>query len=165
MLSNESDSAATQEFASINRALKDDLANVSLYDQFPAGDRRRRLLASSSYDFLVENQRYQAAAEGKPYSQISSLFETMIQERPLPLNTPNPDERRREARAFLVASTAKSIEMLAGSGDLANARALTQRLLAYDNSEATKALIHKHAERAGQPGLLAAMAKPGTDRP
>ena len=59
-----------------------------------------------------------------------------------------------------VALTAKNIELLAGSGDLPNARNLAERLLAYDHSEATRALIQKHAERAGQPGLLTPAANP-----
>jgi hypothetical protein len=160
VLASESDFSAVQEFGAINRALKDERANLAVFDQLPPGDRRRRTLASSSSDYLVENRRYKDAAEARPYASISSVFELLIQERPLPTNTPNPEEFRRKQRESVVALTARNIELLAGSGDLPNARTLAERLLAYDNSEATRALIQKHAERAGQPTLLAPAANP-----
>jgi RNA polymerase sigma factor (sigma-70 family) len=139
----ERDFEATQEFASLNYALKDDQANLTLFDQFPPGDSRRKLLAGASFDYLVTNQRYQDAAEGKPYSTISSMFELLIEH-----DTPQDPENA-------ITLTAKNIEMLAGVGDLEHARALAARLLAYDNSPSTRAVIQQHAARAGQPNLLA----------
>jgi RNA polymerase sigma factor (sigma-70 family) len=153
MMADESDSAAAQEFGAINRYLKEDAANMALYDQLPDGDRRKRTLAASSYEYLVQNQRYKDAIEGRPYSSISSHFESMLQVRPA-AGLPNPEQIEKRQRESLVTSTARSIEALAGVGQLANAWTLAQRLLAYDNTETTKALIQKHAERAGQPGLL-----------
>ncbi len=154
------DRAALSEFATINKALKDEPANVAFLDQLPPGDRRRRTLASSSYDYLVANRRYSEAAEGRPYAMISSMFERNLEERPLPAGVPNPAEVRRESRNFTIANTAQDIEMLAGSGDLDNARSLAARLLAFDDSESTRALIQRHASRAGHPKLL-----PQLDRP
>ncbi len=52
------------------------------------------------------------------------------------------------------------IEALAGAGDLANARKLAERVLAYDATEATRALIQQRIERAGQPELLAPTRNP-----
>jgi RNA polymerase sigma factor (sigma-70 family) len=172
MMADESDYAAVSGFGSSNRYLKDDAANMALYDQLPDGDQRKRTLAASSYEYLVQNQRYKDAIEGRSYSNISSHFESMLQVRPA-AGLPNPEQiekRQRESlvtstarsieafekrqRESLVTSTARSIEALAGVGQLANARTLAQRLLAYDNTETTKALIQKHAERAGRPGLL-----------
>jgi hypothetical protein len=37
---------------------------------------------------------------------------------------------------------------------------LANRLLAYDTTEATKALLQKHLDRAGQPELLQQTRKP-----
>jgi hypothetical protein len=160
VLASESDSSAALEFGAINHALKDDGLTIALYDQLPGGDRRRRPLATTAYDSFVETQRYKDAAEVRPYSMISSMFEWNIQERPLAPSLPNSEEVRKRTRESAVAVTAKNIEMLAGSGDLAHARTLAQRLLAYDNSDATKALIQKHAERAGQPGLMSPTSNP-----
>ncbi len=44
--------------------------------------------------------------------------------------------------------------MLAGAGDLTHARTLAERLLAYDNSPETTALLSQHLTRAGQVDLL-----------
>ena len=155
MMADASDFQAVSEFGSINRALKDDAANIALFDQLPAGDRRRTSLAGSSYDYLVQQQRYADAIEGRSFSLISSVFESMLGQRPA-AGLPNPEEIEKRQRDSLIASTTRSIEALAGAGDLANARALAQRLLAYDNTEATLALIQQHAERARQPGLMTA---------
>jgi RNA polymerase sigma factor (sigma-70 family) len=153
---NEKDFEAVMEFGSINRALNDDAANVALYDQLPQGDRRRSTLAFSSRNYLVEKQRYADAVAGLSYGQMSSSFERTARESPIVPSGSNAGEYRAPGRDYVIAETAKSIEVLAGAGDLANARSLAQRLLAYDNSEATRALIQKHAARAGQPGLITA---------
>jgi hypothetical protein len=55
---------------------------------------------------------------------------------------------------FTVASTAKRIEALAGAGFTDQARDLGQKLLEVDGSAETKALLNKHAARAGKPGLF-----------
>jgi RNA polymerase sigma factor (sigma-70 family) len=156
----ETDSEALSEYAGANKALKDDAANVSLLDELPAGDRRRRTLASASDDYLLEKQRYNEAAEGKPYSSISSVFELMTQDRPIPAGAPDAAEVREKTRSFVITNTAKNIEMLAGVGDLAHARSLADRLLAYDGSEATKTLIQQHAARAGHADLLTSATQP-----
>jgi hypothetical protein len=153
MMTSEQEFAATQEFAAINRALKDEAANVALLDQLPAGDQRRMTLAGTSYETLVENRRYREALEGRPYGSLSSSFERSINME-VPANLPNGDEARRSGHEYLIATTVKNIEALAGAGDLEHARNLAERLLAYDPSESTRALIQKHAERAGQPALL-----------
>lgn len=44
--------------------------------------------------------------------------------------------------------------------DLAHARNRAARLLAYDNSPETKALLQQHANRAGQAGLLEGLPNP-----
>jgi len=155
MLADESDYAAVSEFGSINRALNDEAASIALFDQLPVGDLRRRSLASNSYDYLVQNRRYNDAIEGRPYSSTSSVFESMLQLRPAE-GLPNPEQIEKRQRESLITSTTRSIEALAGAGQLANARSLAQRLLVYDNTEATRALIQQHVERAGQPGLLMA---------
>ena len=160
VLASEGDFPAVQEFGAINRALKDDAANLALYDQLPAGDRRRSTLAGSSYDYLVANQRYRDAVVGHPYSMITSLFESTIQERALPATITDPERVRIIQRKGAIARAVMGIEALAGAGDLANARRLAERVLAYDATEATRALIQQHAGRAGQPGLLAPTANP-----
>jgi hypothetical protein len=56
----------------------------------------------------------------------------------------------------VVKTNAENIEILAGAGQLDNARTLADRLLAFDNSEDARRAIQQHLNRAGQPGLLTA---------
>jgi len=147
MLSNEREHDATQEYSSINRALGDYQASLAILEDLPAGDRRRRSLAYSAYDYLVKNRRYGEALEGRPYSSINASFENYV------ARTTSADTAM---NTFMIESTATSIEVLAGSGDLDQARALVRKLLAHDSSEGTRALIQTHLQRAGQPTLLSA---------
>ena len=160
VLLSEADSGTVAEFGAINRALNDDVANLALYDQLPPGDRRRNTLAFSSQDYLVAQQRYKDAVVGWPYGMMSGSLERGINERPATANASSSGAGRGEARDYLIASAARGIEVLAGAGDLTNARTLAQRLLVYDNSEATRALVQSHAARAGQPGFLESLKNP-----
>lgn len=157
VLANETDLEAVLEYGGINRALKDDTDTVALFDQLQPGDRRRKSLAGSAYDYLVESRRYRDAAEGRSYGAISAAFETSTRERPATPDTPALDPNQQEYRSLVISRAAKSIEMLAGAGDLTNARAHAQRLLAFDGSESTRTLVQRHAERAGHPELLASL--------
>jgi RNA polymerase sigma factor (sigma-70 family) len=156
MLAGEKDLNATMDFAAINRVLKQDDFTMSVYDQLPTGDSRRKTLASAAYELLISTQRYADAAQARGYASMASLFELTTVERPLPANA--PPGLRQGQREYAIESTAKNIEVLAGAGDLANARKLAAKLIEYDGSPETKASIQRHAARAGQPGLLSESA-------
>jgi len=160
MLSSENEYDATQDFASINRELHEDQNTLTEFDQLPAGDSRRKELASVAYVQLVAAQRYNDAILGHPYETIRSLFEITSRERPLPQNVANAEKLRKIQRDYLINSAATDVEALAGAGDLANARAFAARLLAYDSSSTTLTLLQQHLTRAGQPGLLENVTKP-----
>ncbi len=147
MLSDEREHDATQEYSAINRALDDYQASLTILEKLPAGDRRRRSLAGSAYDFLVESRRYSEALEGRPPSTVNALFEGHV------ARNAGADTAM---NAYMIGSTAKSIEVLAGAGDLDGARALARKLLTLDASDNTRALIQTHLQRAGQPALLSA---------
>jgi RNA polymerase sigma factor (sigma-70 family) len=159
LLASKEDFDASTDFASINRTLKEDARTLQLFDQLAPDDTRRRSLGSSIYDLLAGSGRYQDALQVRSYGSMSSLFEATIQERPLPANATNPERLRQVQRNYAVASAAKNIEVLAGAGDLAHAKSFVERLLAYDGSEETKAVLQKSLVRAGHPELLAASAK------
>jgi hypothetical protein len=154
LLNSADDTDAAMDFAALNRTLKEDQNTLAVFDQLPPDDRRRKTLASGAYDQLVEAQRYSDAILGRPYENTMSTFEILAKERPLPANTPNADVIRKSQRNAVVNITAKSIEVLAGAGDLVHAKLLAGRLLEYDSSAETKTLLQQHATRAGQAGLL-----------
>jgi RNA polymerase sigma factor (sigma-70 family) len=159
LLGSKNDYDASADFAAINRYLKEDARTLQLYDQLAPDDTRRRSLGLTIYDLLAASGRYQDAVQVRPYGMMSTLFESTIQERPLPPNISDPTRLRQAQRDYAVTSAAKNIEVLAGSGDLEHAKSLVERLLAYDGSEETKAVLQKSLVRAGHPELLAAPAK------
>ena len=160
MQNSENDADAATDFAAINRTLKEDQNTLVAFDQLPAEDSRRKTLASAACDQLIEAQRYGDALLGRPYAHISAVFEMGITERPLPVNITNPEKIRKSQRDYLINSTVKNIEMLAGAGDLEHARTLAGRLLAYDSAPETKTLLQQHTTRAGQPDLLQGLTSP-----
>jgi hypothetical protein len=151
---------ATMDFAALNRVLKEDQNTLAVFDQLPADDLRRPGLASLAYDQLVTAQRYGDALVGKSYAQVSAQFEMMSAERPLPANIPNPERIRKAQHDYLIGSMAQNVEVFAGAGELDHARTLSARLLAFDRSPETKALLQQHAVRAGQPDLLNGVPSP-----
>ena len=159
LLASKEDFDASTDFAAINSSLKEDARTLQLFDQLAPDDTRRRSLGLTIYELLAESGRYQDALQVRPYGSMSSIFEVSIQERPLPANATNPERLRQVQRNYAVASAAKNIEVLAGAGDLAHAKSFVERLLAYDGSEETKAVLQKSLVRAGHPELLAAPAK------
>ena len=160
MLNSANDSDAATDFAAINRAVNEDQITLTMFDQLPTEDPRRQTLASVAYDQLIEAQRYEDAILGRPYAKLSTTFELMAKERPLPANTPNAEMIRNAQRKSLINLTARNVEALAGAGEIEHARTLAQRLLGTDNSPATKALLQQHVVRAGQAGLLDNMPNP-----
>lgn len=156
----ESDLDAVSELAAFNRTLGENDRTIELYDRLPAGDSRRRGLASGAFESLVDSQRYTDAVEGRSYGSMSSTFEAMIQVRPETAALPNADAIRKAARDGTIKGTAMNIEVLAGAGDLEHARGMIERLLAYDGSDETRAAVQAHLERAGHADLLGAAPKP-----
>jgi RNA polymerase sigma factor (sigma-70 family) len=158
LLTNTSDFDATQTFSSINRTLKENARTLAVLDQLPANDSRRSTLAMTAFEDLVTARRYADAAQGKTFSQMGRQFEMSSEERPLPPNIQDPDRVRQANRNYVITSTANNIEVLAGIGQLDNARILAKRLLGFDGSAETKATLQQHVERAGQPKLLEGIA-------
>jgi hypothetical protein len=66
---------------------------------------------------------------------------------------------RQELHDGIVHSAATDVELLAGDGDLAHARALARRLLAFDDSDETHALLLQRLSRAGHPDVLDGLAR------
>jgi hypothetical protein len=151
ILGSPDDMEPLREFAAVARALKDEQALVALYDAIPEGDARRTKVAIYAVDSLIAAKRYREALTGRTYGSMSSSFEMQSRGNAIPGATAASAERM---KGYAVTSAAKNIEVLAGAGDLTHARELAGRVLALDNSEATRALVQAHLERAGQPGLL-----------
>lgn len=141
---------AVPGFATVANALKDSQALLEVCDRVPAGDRRRATLAIYAFEPLWQARRYADIMAGYSFATMSSNFELGRAEA---ASGKMPDPRGQQQSRF-VERTVKNIEVLAGSGDLANARDLAQRLLEYDRSESTRLLVQKHVERAGRAGLL-----------
>jgi hypothetical protein len=156
VLGNPDDLQPLGMMSSIARALGDDQALVAVYDAIPPGDDRRKSVAIYAQPGLIAARRYNDALFGRPYSSMSSSFELQTQYFVAPKAVGVPEQSAPRLKAHVVTSTATNIEILAGAGDLAHARELAARLLAVDNSQATRDLLQQHLERAGQPGLLAA---------
>jgi len=159
LLAGVGDSREVPDFTALNRVLGETQLTLTMFDHLPPGDRRRQSLANYASEVLLEHRRYKDVLAGRSYAIMRSSFELATQDRPVPANVTNPETIRSANRKFAITAAAKNVEVLAGAGELEHARALADRLLAYDNSESTKALLIQHVTRAGHAGLLAPSTK------
>lgn len=149
ILASANDFDATMSFSSLNNYLKENARNMQLYDQWDANDPRKRALGMMVYDELATARRYREAIQAKPYASMSSMVEALTD-----TSGPNAALIRQSQRTEIVKTTAGYVEVLAGSGDLAHARELAARILAYDSSPEAQTILQEHAARASHPELL-----------
>jgi hypothetical protein len=140
------DEHEVSELYSLSRALKEQQVLLTIHDQLPPGDPRRRSVAIYAFDQFVEARRYRDAAAGRPYASMSSSLEMDAQ-------------MGKQLRGFSAKRAATNIEVLAGAGELEHARTLAERLLNHDGSAETRALLQHHLDRAGHPELSVALQK------
>jgi hypothetical protein len=69
----------------------------------------------------------------------------------IPDTVPNAAEARKSRRESIVKSTADNFEVLVATGATEQAQALAKKLLAYDDTPATRALLAARAAKAGHP--------------
>lgn len=160
ILAGDRDFGTAQNLGNFNKALGQDERTMALFEKLPAGDRRREGLTSVVSDRLIAARRYSEVAEVRTLARMTSSFDPVTLLSPLPAGMANPERIQAARRASFVARVAKDIEVLAGLGDVASARVFAQKLLAFDNTPETRALVQEHATRAGHPRLLAEVASP-----
>jgi RNA polymerase sigma factor (sigma-70 family) len=154
ILGSEKDPDAMLDYNALARALNEEQDLVAAFDQLPLEDNRRIVLAELAYEQLLATQRYSVALSGRPFAKMIRNFDIGKVDLPIPASMPNPEEFLKTRRTNLIKKTLTDLEVLAGAGHLAEAQSLVQRLLAYDNSPETIALLTQHLHRAGQPDLL-----------
>lgn len=142
-LSSPNDSEAIPEVSQLSKAIKDDHVMLALLDALPPGDPRRSTVAIYAFDELLDARRYQDALWGPGYGFMSAVLERGVAQ-----------GGSSTMRQTTVEATGKNIEVLAGTGDLDHARDLAKRLLAFDGSDETRAMLQARLVRAGQPDLL-----------
>jgi RNA polymerase sigma factor (sigma-70 family) len=155
------DSQAPRDFAAINNAIGETTATLKYYDELPATDPRRRGLAAIGlYDLFVDRQRYADALQARPYESMNSLFDRIAEQARQPPAPGLSSEAAASMRRGAIGLAAQNVETLAGAGDLAHARELAEKLLAFDNSAGTLQTLQQHLSRAGHPELLNTVTKP-----
>lgn len=134
------------EIALLNERLGEGSRTLELYDSLPAGDFGRQSLAMIANSSFIEARRYADALIGKPFGQMLNTIETGLRQ------IANQDASRQDMfRRAIVDSTVTNIEVLTGAGKVEEARMLTEKLLAFDSSDATRAALQQHTDRAQAP--------------
>ena len=145
VMTNLDDSDAISEVALLNERLGQSTSSVALYDSLPPEHRGRQSLALIAGKAFLEARRYRDVLLGEPYGSMLTNFDRMagmVQR-----------EKGRGADGFrgsLVNDALADIEALTGAGKLTEASTLTDKLLAIDDSKATRDALKRHIERATQ---------------
>lgn len=154
LITNASDFDTAQGFSSINKALAETGRTLAYYDQLPPDAPGKQLISMLVYDELASAQRYQEAAQAKPYKRMASFFEDVAEMPQLPSTTPGLESIRSEHRAHATKLGAGFVEVLAGAGQLEDARDLAQLITAYDNSPEARTALDTAAAKAGHANLF-----------
>lgn len=132
------------EIGNLNECLGEGRATMALYDTLPAGDSSRQALAVIAQSSFIEARRYADAYVGKSYGN-------MLREVEMGTTTLSHQDHQNQVgvRTMVVQGLLSDIEVLTGIGKTEEARALTEKLVALDNSEATRAALQQRVARAG----------------
>jgi RNA polymerase sigma factor (sigma-70 family) len=131
------------EIALLNERLGDGRASMALYDTLPPNDPGRQSIGAIAHKSFVEARRYADALVGKSFGNMLNELDMGIRH-----SAGQSGQSLANYREFVVSGTLANIEVLAGVGRLDEARVLTDKLLAFDGSEATRAAIKEHVTRA-----------------
>lgn len=133
---------AVSEATILNVRLGDKAANFALYDSLPVGSPGRQAIGAIAFDAFVEARRYSDALVGKTYGNM--LRELEMHQR---MMAGKDGMSAANYRTFVVKNSLDNLEALFG-GSPEDAKALADRLLAFDNTEATQAAIAQRKLRA-----------------
>lgn len=152
MKADASDINGPLEFAALNQVFKEDHRTLAAFDAMDNADARRRMLGSRVIDLLIASRRYDDVAMVRLPSLMFSQFETNRQRA---VDGASSDALRSTAsKGHAVRVAVKDIEILAGAGNLDEARELIAKVVALDDSETTRSLLRTHLARAGQAALI-----------
>jgi RNA polymerase sigma factor (sigma-70 family) len=151
MLRDAQDMDSATDLAALDRALGEPRNLLTTFAKLPAGDARRgTLLNMGAFDELLEQRRYGEVIGDRSFATMNHSFDFLTHS----LRADASTEDRRRFRGDMVELGAKNVEVLAGAGQLDNARALAGKVLAYENSDQTKQVLRERLKRAGYPDLL-----------
>ena len=145
VMTNLDDKDAIAETAQLNERLGQSAASVALYDSLPSNHPGRQAVALIAGKAFLEARRYHDVLAGEPFGSMMTNFDRMAA-----MVQRETGQGAVAFRGSLVNDALADIEALTGAGQLAEAKTLTDKLLAIDDSEATRAALKRHLERAAQ---------------
>lgn len=157
-LAGNADPATARDLAALNRQLGAEADTLALYSQLPRTDARRRALGYSLYDKLLDARRYEEALEAEPFAAIGKRWAFWQAEDSQNAAAKMPAEMLKMKREYFVKWFAEHLEVLAGAGQLDDAREFLATALAYDGSPEARAVYREHLARAGRGDLLPEIA-------
>ena len=148
------------EYQQLNEHLGQRDQTLKVFDQLPPGHATQKVLVESAMEEFVANRRYSDVVQaGNPeavFDQGRFSFESYLKYS----ETAGRDSGERERsltdlRRRAVEKGATALEALAGAGQVNRAVVLAESILRFDPSPETRGQLIKHAERAGQPQVVA----------
>src|SRR5207253_10346877 len=140
MLADAADRAAAADFAALTSTLKEPQRMVVVFDMLPPGDARRTGMGFRLFRHFIELQRYGDALEVMSYARLRRQFDDYLK---LP-QRPGLSPALQQANQHLVVDTGlNAIEVLAGAGQLTQAREIQALLLGLDESPQTLAALRQ----------------------
>lgn len=154
---------AAGELSALNHQLGRDEESLELFLTLPLDDPRRDYLGNLNVvELLRDRQRYADAATVVTKADLMIRFEA--QSRLAGRLEKMPASSLAIIQDNFVSLVARNAEILAGAGQLDDARWAIETLYTFDHSQKTQALMQHHLARAGHPDLLANIPLPEPSR-
>ena len=151
MLAEPNNRRAGMEFAALCGSLKDDARLMKAFDALPEGDARRRNFGLRAFRILLPQQRYKDALSAMPFESMKRLVDMRASR----LSAAAGNARAAAVSLQLdIKSALDYIEVLAGAGELEQAKEMIGKLLEFDATPETERALAETLKRAGQPDLL-----------
>jgi RNA polymerase sigma factor (sigma-70 family) len=138
---------ALMDLVRLNGSLGESKASLALFDELPAGDPKRTQLVQYATDDFLTAGRYQDIVDsGRPEAAVASAVLSAQSVKLVGERNPRTDAALHD---HVIDVAGKSLQALAGAGQVDRANALVDQIFNFDNSPKAKEKLLKFAEKAG----------------
>ncbi len=138
---------------SLNDALDQKEKNLAVFDSLPVGIPTRRIILHRLADQLLEAKRYPDVIEGTNGMTAFKADVDQYNQMLVPFWGAKREQIEKTVRSQTVTSGTHYFEALVGLNRIQEAKDLSEEILKFDSSQATRSLLAKAAQRAGNAEL------------
>lgn len=155
ILADSEDTSSLKDYLNINSAKGENGRNIDLLHKLLPDDPRKRVIVGLTSNALREERLYSEIVEFRDVSRALGEIALLQSQRPNFEESNNKNMTEASWNNTVARMMSNDVEIFAGAGKVDDAILLANRLLAYNRSDNTKALLIKALRRSGRIDLQA----------